>query len=309
MKEKIRKILAEIWILIEKETCRVIENNRRNLLLVVSMLLVVTVTAAFAGSWSVTGGFQYIQGKYIYTTSTSTYYLYGGLQYRTSRWNVGFNVPLIMQNSDLVSNSGGMFVPSGHTHAGSVDPPGGGPHGGGMMGGGRTIETSSVETQHELGFGDTYVSGQYTILDEQQNRPSIALSGQMKIPTGNTAENFSTGEFDYSLAVNFAKRWGSTAGFLDAGYWWLGNPPEVTYKNPFTYGVGVGQFFAGGRFSALLYYQGYTTILEGYDPPRQGNLGFYYRSGEKTLLSATITAGFSNTTPDLGFYLGFSRSL
>ncbi|MEJ2637749.1 MAG: transporter [Calditrichia bacterium] len=275
------------------------------------LLLITFFSFSDAGTWSVSGGLQYLQGKYIYTTSTSTWYLYGGLQYRTKRWNVGASLPLISQNSDLVSSSAGVFVPSGHTHRpGGGDPPGGGHPGGGMMGGGgTTIETSNVDTRHEIGLGDTYVSGQYSLLSEQHSLPAVALSAQVKIPTGNTTENFSTGKFDYSLGVNLSRRWGRTAGFLNAAYWRLGNPAGVTYQNPFTYGIGVGHFFSGGRLSALLYYQGYTTILEGYDPPRQINLGLYYRSGSKTLLSGTLSAGLSDTSPAVGIYLGFTQTL
>lgn len=278
-------------------------------------ILISLPLSAESGTWSINGGVQYLNGRYIYTTSTSTYYLSSGIRYQSDLWNVGISLPVVAQNNDLVSGSGGTFIPSGHSGQGNS---GGGmgsvQHGGGTMGGGRIV-TDDVASNVQFGLGDIYLSGQYQLLGSensglvQTNMPSVALSGQVKLPTASKERNYGTGEFDYGMTLNLAKRWHNYAGFLDVGYWILGDTPEIDYNNPFTYGVGVGRFFNDGKFSALIYYQGYTTLLENYDPPQQGSLGFYYRMSDKAILSTTATAGFSDTSPDFGLSAGFNLTL
>lgn len=286
----------------------------RTLLFLIFILLVSLSQSGISGTWSINGGVQYLNGNYIYTTSTSTYYLSGGIRYQSNRWNAGISVPVIAQNNDLISGSGGMFLPSGHNHQGGSGGMGGGHHGGGMMGGGR-VATDDVASQFQFGMGDVYLSGQYQLLGNESSnfftnrRPSIAISAQIKFPTASETPDYGTGEFDYGMSINLSQRWKNYVGFLDAGYWLLGDTPQINYKDPFTYGIGIGRFFKGGQLSALLYYQGYSTILENYDPPRQGSLGFYYRASDQIIFSVTAMAGFSNTSPDFGLSAGFNLTL
>ncbi len=278
-----------------------------SLLFLMFIFLFSIYSRAGAGDWSINGSIQYLNGDYIYTTATSTYYVTGGIRYQTDRWNAGINVPAIAQNNNLVNSSGGMFLPSHRGEGGNGDGMGGGHHGGGMRGG--QIITDDVESQYEMGLGDIYLSGQYQLVTELNNPLSVALTGQIKFPTASSSKNFGTGEFDYGLTANFSKRLGDYAGFLDASYWLLGDSPEIDYRNPFTYGLGIGRFFSGGQFSILVYYQGYTTILPDFDPPQQGSLGLYYRVNSQTVLSLTTSAGFSNTSPDFGLSVGLNRTL
>ena len=182
------------------------------------------------------------------------------------------------------------------------------------MGGSRVV-TTSVASQIEFGLGDVYLLGQYQLVGDGSASPlwnygpSISVSAQIKLPTARKGRNYGTGEFDYGITFNLSKRWKNYAGFLNAGYWLLGDTPEIDYQNPFTYGIGIGRFFRNGQFSALLCYQGYSTILENYDPPRQGSIGLYCRMNDQIILSTTAMAGFSDTGPDFGLSAGFNLVL
>jgi hypothetical protein len=259
------------------------------------------------GNWSISGGVQYLKGDYIYTTSTSTFYLTGGIRYQTERWNMGIRVPAIFQDNELLSGSGGMFLPAHRGGSGNGNGTGAGHHGGGMHDG--RIITDDVDHHYEMGLGDLYFSGQYQFITQQNNLLSVAVTGQVKIPTASTSKSFGTGELDYSIILNLSKRFGDYAAFLDTGYWVLGDSPEINYRNAFIYGIGIGRFFNGGEYSVLIYYQGYTTILPDFDPPRQGSLGLYYRIDNQTFFSVSASAGFSDTSPDLGLALGVNRTL
>jgi hypothetical protein len=66
------------------------------------------------------------------------------------------------------------------------------------------------------------------------------------------------------------KELGSFAVFADLGKLIIGDPDSVHYHDPVSYGAGVGKVFADGTYSAMMYYQAYTRILDGYDPPPAG---------------------------------------
>lgn len=269
------------------------------------LLLLFFLGNAHAGDWMVRGSAGYLTGEYIYTTTTSTYSLNGGIYYETEKWNTGISLPLIIQNSGLVSGSGGMIIPSHHGQ--NENDMSGGYHEG-RMGGGR-INTDGTGSQYEAGIGDVYLSGQYHLMRSDNLQPVVSITSKIKIPTASTSENFGTGEFDYGFVLNFSKTVGKYVGFLDAGYWFLGDSPEIDYENPFTYGVGIGRFFGQGKFSALLYYQRYSEILPEYEPPRRLSGGLYYNMNPMTVLSFNITGGVSETSPGFGLSAGISYEL
>lgn len=162
----------------------------RSLLLII--FLISFPQMGIGGTWSINGSAQYLNGDYIYTTGTSTYYLSGGIRYQSERWNAGISLPIIAQNNDLLSGSGGMFIPSHRGESAGGGGTGGGHHGGGMMGGGR-IMTDQVESHFEFGLGDVYLSGQYQLMTDRGTRPSLAISSQLKIPTASKEPNYGTG--------------------------------------------------------------------------------------------------------------------
>ncbi len=261
-----------------------------------------------AGQWSISGGAEYYHGKYIYDTPTTTYNFYGSLRYQTRRWNASLTVPVISQNNNLVS-SGGMFFPGQSSASGGM---GGGSMGGSRRGGGMMpgyTPTVTTQSQYQTGLGDIYVNGRYTLWSERPALPALAVSGQIKFPTANPDKNFGSGKFDFGYSLNFSKRIRRTALFADVGYLALGDPTGIEYMNPFTYGLGLGYFWGSGKMSGLIYYQGYSKILEGYDAPRQAALGFYFHTTPKTTLSFTVTKGFSNTSPDFAAGIGISHNL
>ena len=88
------------------------------------------------------------------------------------------------------------------------------------------------------------------------------------------------------------------------GYLDIGDPDGITYNNPFTYGIGIGNFFNYGEYSLLLYYSGYSKILDDYDPPQQISLGANYRVSETLILSFIGSAGLGNLMPDYTTSIG-----
>jgi hypothetical protein len=264
--------------------------------------LIAVVAIFFHGSaiaqsnWYLNLSGQVTSGTYIYDTSTTSYVFYGGLRYQTARWYASVDFSAFAQNSDLISRGGDMFIPGNHGSGNN------GMHSGGrgMMGNGSSFTS---------GFGDVFFRGEYTIISERTSLPSVSLNGLIKVPVVHTQDIYGTGEFDFGGGISLRKRLGQYAAFADAGYLVLGDPEDFSYRNPVNYGLGLGRFFNDGQYSVLAYYQGYTRILSGFDPPRQLSLGFNIRTSAAMTFSITGSYGFSETSPDVGISGGITVAL
>ncbi len=265
--------------------------------IVAAVLLLLPASTLFSqGNWYINGSLQMVSGKYIYDESTSSYTLYGGIRYQTTRWYASADFSVFAQSSELVSRGGDMFLPGNQGQSGN------GMHSGsrGMMTNGSTLSG---------GLGDIFLRGEYTFLTERNSLPSVSLNGMIKIPVAHTSDIYGTGEFDFGLGIALRKQFGQYALFTDIGYITLGDPEDYTYNDPVTYGFGVGRFFQNGQYSVLAYIQGYSKILSGYDPPRQVSLGFNIRTSTALTFSITGSYGFSETSPDAGVSGGITVAL
>jgi hypothetical protein len=263
---------------------------------IVLLLMVPAFSLLSQGSWYINGSLQMVSGKYIYDVSTSTYTLYGGISYQTPRWYISTDFSAFTQNSELVSRGADMFLPGGR-----------GQDMNGMHSGERgMMESSSTITS---GIGDIYIRAEYTVLTEMPSFPSVSLNGLTKIPVTQSQDIYSTGEFDFGIGMSLRKRFGQYAAFADIGYIALGDPDDYAYRDPITYGFGLGRFFHNGQYSVLAYYQGYSTILSEYNPPRLLSLGFNIRSSAVVIFSLNGSFGLSETSPDFGLSGGITVAL
>lgn len=266
--------------------------NKMHLFLTGVLGLLVMNSFLFAGQWSVNTGFQVLGGKYTSASNTSTFYLSGGLGYRTSRWNVSVNFPIIAQNTTNVTNMGGMFLPNGENQE----------HGGSSHWNMHGNPSDSRLTEHQMrfGLGDIYLYGEFQLLREMPGFPSVNITGQVKFPTASSGNNYGTGKFDYGLGLSLRKLMYPYSLFLDGGYIRIGDPVGITYRDPLVFGLGLGRIFAGGRYSFLIYYQQYSRILAELEPPRQATIAGFLKLADNTMLSASLLIGFSETSPDYG---------
>jgi hypothetical protein len=254
-----------------------------------------------AGGWSGIAAIQYTTGNYIYEKNTSTYYFYGGFRYKTHRWNISAILPIIGQNTNLVSHAGGMFLPTGESH-GIVETSGSGHHRGKM--------DDDFSMHHfDLTVGDLYLYSEIQLLPARTVLPSVHLNSQIKIPTASRAKNYGTGEFDYGAGLAFRQGIANYALFFNAGYLLIGNPAGFTYQNPITLGFGVGRFFKEWDVSVLVYFQNYSKILTEYQPARQIAAGIFYKLNPRLLLSTSASAGMSEISPDFSISSGFELTL
>ncbi len=239
----------------------------------VLIFIFVSLDSLNAGqNWSLYSSASLNSGSYIYEQTSRTLYLTSGVRWRSDRWNFTASMPLIWQenptdeqdDSTLPQTDDGMHAPGSYS----------------------------------MGLGDIYLYSSYRILTAQSTLPSIAITAQVKIPTGSELTFFSTGAADYGLGLTLNKQAGPFNIFADAGYLKLGDPVSFDYSNPLNYGIGVGRWFQSGQFSASLYMKNYTEIIPGLDPPGQVSLGLFKHLANNATFSLFFGKGYSESSPD-----------
>ncbi len=82
----------------------------------------------------------------------------------------------------------------------------------------------------QTGMGDVEVTATSLLRSERPGSPSIALAGEVKVPT---AENLriGSGETDYTVYLIGGKRCGRWDTQVNVGYTFVGAPPGVDVKN------------------------------------------------------------------------------
>jgi hypothetical protein len=266
-------------------------------LILIFVLGNVNVISLFAqDKWSIGSSFQSSSGNYIYETNTNTYSWYSNLRLQQNRWNISVSFPVIAQNNDQVTGAGGMFLPSGNMHS---DNAGNGSHHGGMM------EDNEIFRNLDVGIGDLYLWNSYLLSNEYNERPAVYINAQLKIPTASTKKNYGTGEFDFGIGFTLRKTISSFFAVVDFGYLYFGDPEGFEFKNPLSFGAGIGRNFLQGKYSTLLLYQGYTKIFDEFQAPSQISLGINYRAHLNLVLSFIGASGLSETSPDFSLSSGF----
>ena len=269
--------------------------------------------------WMLSTSIQYSGGNYLYNNSNRIFYIYGGAGYQAKDWSISISVPVVSQSSGGVGQVGGMMLPNGisddpnNMMGSNSGTNSGGMMGnnGGMMGNGtyNSTQSGSMSSSNHFGLGDIYLYGSYNLLDEFTSSFDLNLNPFVKIPTANETKGLGTGEFDYGISATAKKTFDTFVTFADLGYIIIGKPESINYKNPLSYGLGFGKFFNDGNYSLLLYYQAYTTILEGYDSPELLSLGFNYKLNPVLTLSFIGSAGLSKVTSDYSFSSGLKWNL
>ncbi len=264
---------------------------------------------AKAGDWSYSGSMQYAYGYYIYTTKTQSYYVLSHLRYRTKRYRLSLGLPVIAQNSSLVAFGGGGMPALPHRpgmpRRGVVANDGMGRNHEGGMG----VISESNTRQFDFGFGDVFLNGDYTILNEVGLMPAVTVTGQLKMPTGSTSMGISTGAWDYGAGLSFRKSESHRYAVVDVGYYRLGDTPTTDYQNALSFGAGYGHRFENGKYGFLLYLSGYSKILHDYQAPSQFSFIANYQMNSGVALNGGFNYGLSNTVSDFAIFAGVTSTL
>ena len=254
-------------------------------------------------SWTLSTSLQVTGGGYIYNEYSLFYLLYGGIRYHINDITLYGYIPLVAQNNPGFTQSGMMVIPAGKENEGT-----GGMMNGNMHGENSSMNQSSMMNMH-ISVGDFYLYGSYQLLNEINHPIDLSINPGIKFPTAAGSTSIGTGKFDFGLSVSCRKSIESFVVMAEAGFLKLGDPDGTDYKDPFTYGFGLGKFLSENGNSILIYYFAYTKILDSYEPPRQLSLGLNLNLSSTTILSLIGSAGLSNYSPDFSVSAGFNFNL
>ena len=263
-------------------------------------------------NWYINTNLHLAGGNFIYNSFDNVISLYGGVGYQSGNFGISFSIPVVGNKSNFISQSGGMMLPIGNSKNGYGNMQNSGSNGSGMMGSGNSMMGSSSSAVGGInwGLGDLYLYSNYQLVSQNDFFTDVIVNANVKFPTASTHMGIGTGQYDYGASLTFRKSFdlsdnlNSFVAIADLGYINFGDPPGITYENPFTYSFGLGKFFNDGEYSLLLYYSAYTEVVKGYDPPRQIALGLNYKVSDNLILTGIGAAGLSKFSPAYNFSAG-----
>lgn len=255
--------------------------------------------------WTLSTSFQVTGGNYFYNESSTLYFLYGGIRYQNRNFSLYGYIPVVAQNRPGFTQSGMMIIPTSRESAGGGE---GSMMNGGNMHGNNSVNQSSMMNS-EISLGDFYLYGSYQLFNEINNPIDLYFTPGIKFPTASSSSGIGTQKFDYSISASMRRSIKSFVLLAEVGFIKFGDPDWIDYKDPFTYGIGLGKFISENGNSVLLYFLSYTTILDNYEPPRQLSLGFNFKLSRIMVLSLIGSKGLSNYSPDYSLSAGMNFSL
>lgn len=274
--------------------------------LLTAVMLVMAPAPLMAQGLHYEGSLGLSRGSYIFADPITTWSLHTGLALSTGRVTLRASLPLILQNSTLLTGSGMGGVPSGGSNSGVVADSGQQRGGGGMsmaLAGGPVMVPSSAYTQYNLALGDPQLHASVRLL---QGRTGLGISAMAKAPVADTA-TYGTGQWDAGAGISLSHILGTTTLIgADLSWWHLGDLPDLNFRDPVQGSLSVA-FLRPGGWGASFSLSASTRVLEGYDPPVSAAVSLL-RTGQPSWF-LTASAGFTETAPDFSLSLGWRARL
>jgi hypothetical protein len=269
-------------------------------------LTMLLATPADGQSLSYSGAFQFATGDYIFTERTDSVYLISGLDVEAGPVRFAVTLPVIGQSTPWIAY-GLVPLPSGGTSSGEVARQ----VRQGRMGSRSLVTLPVVEegVDYEVGVGDPVVRGDIEVVREGDRRPSIRLNASAKAPVADPEDGSGTGQWDVGGGLSIAKRIGRNSLLADLGYWRFGDLPDLELSDSVAYSVGYGRILDGGRWAMLASVSGWSSIIDGADPPVQVGVGVSRLFARSRSVAITAGVGVTETAPDFTVSLGWRLGL
>ena len=271
------------------------------------------------------GSIQIATGDYFFTERTRSVYLSNGLTAELGRFTLSATVPIVLQDSPWISYSVVGTIPTGGTDQEAVGRRHGGGPGSGQTSGasmkqatelmsssGRTTDAvAPVDTvsYSQLGVGDPGLRLDIDVLRPSDGRIALKFGASCKPPIADVDRGFGTGSWDAGIGLGTATRVGRVFVFVNAEYWWFGDMPELPLNDAWSYNLALGLSIVPTRLSMLVSYSGFTTIIDGVEPPRQVGLGLSFSATNRYSVSVSTSAGVTESASDFSAGIGWSLKI
>lgn len=267
------------------------------------------------------GSLSYSAGSYVFAERTHSAWLTNGLTVAAGNFTASASIPVIVQNSGVVSVVAGQPVPTGGSgHAAVGGRAGDGtigtrrrPGDMGMGGVGDATPTDSALIEfrdaYAVEVGDPYVRVAYDVFKGRGVVRSLSVSGSAKAPLRDLESGVGRGAWDFGAGASIAVGLGATWLFVDGARWWFGDLPDLELRDATSYSVGVSRPVGGGATSVLLGLSGSSRIVPTADAPLSASVGVsrFLESGRS--LSLGLGVGLSESSPGVSAYLAWSLPL
>lgn len=163
-----------------------------------------------------TGSLSYSTGSYVFLDRTRWLWLSHGLTLRAGPASLSASLPVIAQNSGIVSFVAGQPVPTGGEHSGAVGARRGGRIGSGGPGGGLGATDSMVvfRDAYEVQVGDPLMFGCVEAYSGLGPVRSVSVQAAAEAPLRTLESGVGTGEWDFGAGASFVVGSGYTLGSL-----------------------------------------------------------------------------------------------
>lgn len=268
---------------------------------------------ALVGAQEVTwaGGVDVTNGDYYFSERTTALWLTNGV---TARWG-GFwldaSLPLLMQNSDVVTRVAGLPVPTGGSRSGDVARRGSGSGSGDGSGTGEMRRTIEIEEPGslELDVADPVFGAGVDLTPDGTAVRSVRFGVSAKAPVRSVESGIGTGEWDVGVGGGTSIAAGSVLVLLDGTWWSLGDLPDLELKNVFSYSAAVGGLLGDGSVGWTASVTGSTTMIDDVEAPVSvgGDVLFWSDAGSS--FRAGLRFGLTESAADVAGSLGWAIPL
>jgi len=271
---------------------------------ITGVLVAFATASGVAQQVTYNGSLSYSRGSYIFAEPTSSVWLTNGLSLRGGPFSLSGSLPVIVQNSGVVSFVAGQPMPTGGEQSGAVrgrgkrDRIGTGPVS-------QTDSTVFFRDRYEIEMGDPILNGAFEIYRGLVFVLSVSLQGGAKPPLRSLDSGVGSGEWDFGAGATLIV--GSRRGLVlgDASYWSFGDLPDLELKGALLYTVNGAGPGMDASASVLLNVSGATRIMETVDPPFSAGLSLLYTVREGRMVNAGLSVGFTEASPDYSIILGW----
>lgn len=270
------------------------------------------------------GSLQTTAGSYVFDQATYSHSFLSTLTLRGDRWRLGGSIPLIVQNSTVLSYIGGQPLPTGGPNSGVMrdrEPGeqvpmrrrGGGGTGGGSLALGTppaAIDTAAIPPEpgaYAFELGDPIVTAGFELLRSADARTTLGGQVMTKLPVASVGSGVGTGAADYGAALALSLGGARTSFLAEASWWTLGELPDLELRDVFGGTVAVTRMLdAMGRWSVMGSVSASSAILESLEEPLSAGIGFGYLPWPGRAFFGGVSFGFSESSPDWSAYVGWS---
>lgn len=298
---------------------------RIGILFRVSVLATVGVTGLTAQSLTYDGSLSWSRGSYIFTQPTNSFWLSNGLSFRAGRFSLSASLPLIVQNSGIISFVAGQPVPTGGEDSGAVgrrnkgEPVGtrgpsadartSGSGGQAAAPAGGDSTTVLYRDAYEVQVGDPLLTGTVELFSGVGFLRAVSAGFYAKAPIRSVESGVGTGAWDVGSGASLVVGAGRNLILADVSYWSFGDLPELELDPGLIWGVSVSRSFRGGRAALSASVSGASAMAETMDGPLSLGAGLTILPRSGRAVSAGLWFGLTESAPDFSIALSWSLRL